>query len=213
MPFHRALPRGWGYTGPVGASAPDRRDEGGRRGLAARAWLGPVRAGVPRQRHQAAAGSNDADASRHCCLTTFPVHAANRAILPRSMAWPQQGTHHMPGLDKGPILVTGASGGIGAATVRQLRARAPRSSRAAATASSSTSSPPRPAAARLPFDLTSEESSATPSKGSISGAWSIAGASAARSRRRWTPTSPSSTRSSRSTRAARCWSPNMPRSR
>ena len=28
----------------------------------------------------------------------------------------------MNGLDKGPILVTGASGGIGAATVRQLRA-------------------------------------------------------------------------------------------
>ena len=28
----------------------------------------------------------------------------------------------MPGFDKGPILVTGASGGIGSATVRQLRA-------------------------------------------------------------------------------------------
>ena len=30
----------------------------------------------------------------------------------------------MAGFDKGPILVTGASGGIGSATVRQLRALA-----------------------------------------------------------------------------------------
>ena len=34
------------------ASAPDQRDRGGRRGLAARAGLGPVRAGVPRQRRR-----------------------------------------------------------------------------------------------------------------------------------------------------------------
>ena len=52
VPFHGALPRGSGYTAPVEASAPDRRDEGGRWGLAARAGLGPVRAGVPRQRRR-----------------------------------------------------------------------------------------------------------------------------------------------------------------
>ena len=53
----------------------------------------------------------------------------------------------MSGLDKGPILVTGASGGIGAATVRQLRAAGAEVIASGRTASSSTRSPPRPAAA------------------------------------------------------------------
>lgn len=64
----------------------------------------------------------------------------------------------MNGLDKGPILVTGASGGIGAATVRQLRA-------AGATVVASGRDEARLAALAaetgcepLPFELTSEDS-------------------------------------------------------
>lgn len=64
----------------------------------------------------------------------------------------------MPGFDKGPILVTGASGGIGGATVRQLRAAGAdviasgRSLDALDTLASETG------CRTLPFDLTSEES-------------------------------------------------------
>ena len=64
----------------------------------------------------------------------------------------------MNGLDKGPILVTGASGGIGAATVRQLRAAGATvvasgrdEARLAALAAATGCEP-------LPFELTSEDS-------------------------------------------------------
>jgi NAD(P)-dependent dehydrogenase (short-subunit alcohol dehydrogenase family) len=64
----------------------------------------------------------------------------------------------MPGFDKGPILVTGASGGIGAATVRQLRAEG-----ADVIASGRQNGlldrlAQETGCRVLPFDLTSEES-------------------------------------------------------
>ena len=64
----------------------------------------------------------------------------------------------MNGLDKGPILVTGASGGIGAATVRQLRAAGAtvvasgRDAGRLADLAAATGCEP------LPFELTSEDS-------------------------------------------------------
>ena len=87
------------------------------------------------------------------------------------------------------ILVTGASGGIGGATVRQLVAAGAdviASGRSAEALEAARGGDRRQA---LPFDLTSETASATPWTASTSTGWSTAAASAARSPPRWTPTS------------------------
>jgi NAD(P)-dependent dehydrogenase (short-subunit alcohol dehydrogenase family) len=64
----------------------------------------------------------------------------------------------MPGLDKGPILVTGASGGIGAATVRQLRAAGAEVIASGRNREQLDKLAAETGCRSLPFDLTSEES-------------------------------------------------------
>ena len=90
----------------------------------------------------------------------------------------------MTDFDDRPILVTGASGGIGGATVRHLVAagadviaggRSEEGLRAVAADTGARS---------LPFDLTSEDSVAAALDGLECGAWSTAAGSAVRSPRR-----------------------------
>jgi NAD(P)-dependent dehydrogenase (short-subunit alcohol dehydrogenase family) len=64
----------------------------------------------------------------------------------------------MSGLDKGPILVTGASGGIGAATVRQLRAAGAEVIASGRNREQLDKLAAETGCRSLPFDLTSEES-------------------------------------------------------
>jgi NAD(P)-dependent dehydrogenase (short-subunit alcohol dehydrogenase family) len=64
----------------------------------------------------------------------------------------------MPGLDKGPILVTGASGGIGAATVRQLRAAGAEVIASGRNREQLDKLAAETGCRTLPFDLSSEES-------------------------------------------------------
>jgi L-xylulose reductase len=64
----------------------------------------------------------------------------------------------MPGLDKGPILVTGASGGIGSATVRQLRAAGADVIASGRDVDRLDALVSETGCRTLPFDLTSEES-------------------------------------------------------
>ncbi|MDQ0475288.1 SDR family oxidoreductase [Labrys wisconsinensis] len=64
----------------------------------------------------------------------------------------------MPDFDKGPILVTGASGGIGAATVRQLRAAGADVMASGRNADRLQALASETGCRLLPFDLTSEES-------------------------------------------------------
>lgn len=64
----------------------------------------------------------------------------------------------MTGFDKGPILVTGASGGIGAATVRQLRAAGAQVVASGRNAERLGTLAAETGCRTLPFDLTSEES-------------------------------------------------------
>ena len=64
----------------------------------------------------------------------------------------------MSGLDKGPILVTGASGGIGAATVRQLRAAGAEVIASGRNGEQLDKLAAETGCRTLPFDLTSEES-------------------------------------------------------
>ena len=76
------------------------------------------------------------------------------------------------GFDKGPILVTGASGGIGAATVRQLVAAGAEviaSGRNVERARGARRR--RPAAARCPSTSSRRRASAGRSRGSTSTAW------------------------------------------
>ena len=64
----------------------------------------------------------------------------------------------MSGLDKGPILVTGASGGIGAATVRQLRAAGAEVIASGRNREQLDKLAAETGCRTLPFDLSSEES-------------------------------------------------------
>ena len=64
----------------------------------------------------------------------------------------------MPGFDKGPILVTGASGGIGAATVRQLRAAGAQVVASGRNADKLAALAAETGCDTLAFDLTSEDS-------------------------------------------------------
>src|SRR3954451_22050440 len=64
----------------------------------------------------------------------------------------------MSGLDKGPILVTGASGGIGAATVRQHRAAGAEVIASGRNGEQLDKLAAETGCRRPPFDLTSEES-------------------------------------------------------
>jgi NAD(P)-dependent dehydrogenase (short-subunit alcohol dehydrogenase family) len=64
----------------------------------------------------------------------------------------------MPELDKGPILVTGASGGIGSATVRQLRAAGADVIASGRDVDRLDALASETGCRTLPFDLTSEES-------------------------------------------------------
>ena len=64
----------------------------------------------------------------------------------------------MSGFDKGPILVTGASGGIGAATVRQLRAAGAEVIASGRNGEQLDKLAAATGCRTLPFDLTSEES-------------------------------------------------------
>src|SRR3954470_17323258 len=64
----------------------------------------------------------------------------------------------MSGSDKGPILVTGASGGIGAATVRQLRAAGAEVIASGRNREQLDKLAAETGCRTLPFDLTSEES-------------------------------------------------------
>ena len=64
----------------------------------------------------------------------------------------------MSGLDKGPILVTGASGGIGAATVRQLRTKGADVIASGRNEDKLDQLAKETGCSTLPFDLSSEES-------------------------------------------------------
>jgi NAD(P)-dependent dehydrogenase (short-subunit alcohol dehydrogenase family) len=64
----------------------------------------------------------------------------------------------MPGFDKGPVLVTGASGGIGSATVRQLRAAGADVIASGRNVDQLDALAAETGCRALPFDLTSEES-------------------------------------------------------
>ena len=64
----------------------------------------------------------------------------------------------MQGLDKGPILVTGASGGIGGATVRQLRAAGAEVIASGQNTEALDALAGETGCRTLPFDLTSEDS-------------------------------------------------------
>jgi NADP-dependent 3-hydroxy acid dehydrogenase YdfG len=94
------------------------------------------------------------------------------------------------------VLVTGASGGIGGATVRQLVAAGAdviaggRNGEALEAVAAETGARP------LPFDLGSETASAARWRASTSTGSSTAAASVEKLRRRWTPISQCSTGSS-----------------
>jgi len=97
-------------------------------------------------------------------------------------------------LDGRTVLVTGASGAIGAATVRHL-VRAGADVIASGRSIEALDALAAETGCRvLPFDLTSEESVRTALDGLD--LWGVvnSGGSAARSQRRWIPTSPCSTR-------------------
>ena len=100
----------------------------------------------------------------------------------------------MWGLEGRPVLVTGASGGIGGATVRQLVAAGADVIASGRSKEALDALAAKTGCRTLPFDLTSEESVRGALKVSTSGESSTAAVSAARSRPRWTPTSPCLTR-------------------
>ena len=93
-----------------------------------------------------------------------------------------------------PVLVTGASGGIGGATVRHLSAAGAEVIASGRSAETLAALAADTGARALPFDLTSEDSVA----GAVDGldVWGVVncGGYGGRSPHRWRPTSRSSTR-------------------
>ena len=79
------------------------------------------------------------------------IYDCNKSIL-------SEGTFNMNGFEKGPILVTGASGGIGAATVRQLVAAGAEVIASGRNVDQLNALANDSGCRVLPFDLTSEES-------------------------------------------------------